>query len=171
MKNSMRLMILIGCFMVGLPTVFASDVDDFKGKLPNVVFLEEGLISGGVPNEEAFKLAKGKDYKTVIDFRTPEEGVAAEKELAGKYGLNYVNIPTSAENLSRQQADQLNDILSRDGAKPAILHCASGNRSAAVWAAYRKFHKGDTADKVLAEASQKGLKSSLKPKLAKVIAE
>ena len=164
--------ILLGLGLLIQPlTGLAVSQDDFEGQLPNAVLLEEGLVGGGVPTEQALELAAEKGYKTVIDVRTPEEGTAAEKALAEKHGLHYVNIPTSTETMSRAQADQLNTVLSSVDAKPAILHCMTGNRAAGVWAAYRKFSRGADSDQILAEASGKGLnKPALKEKLTELFA-
>lgn len=148
--------------------VFAADAEDFQGELLNAVTLEENLVGSGTPSEVALKMASEKGYKTIIDVRAPEEGTASEEALAKKYGLEYINIPVTADNFSRVQADELNTTL-ESGAKPAILHCATGNRAAAVWAAYQKFYKGAGSESIISEASAKGLsKETYKQKLTEM---
>lgn len=162
--------LLLGFAIFAWPA-YAASAHDFQEELPNEVVFEEGLAGGGVPSEKAIRIASEKGYKTIIDLRMPEEGVEAEKALVEKHGLRYVNIPTSVENLGQEQADRLKDELSREGTKPAILHCASGNRAAAVWAVYRRFHQEKTADEAIMEASSKGLKPTLMNRLTEVLAE
>lgn len=144
------------------PAGVAGEESVFGKELPNAVTFEEGLVGGGTPTEKALRIASQNGYKTVIDVRTPAEGTAAEKALAKKYGLRYVNIPTTADNLSQSQADQLYSVLDKKGAKPAILHCANGNRAAAVWAIYRKVYRGASTEEILTEASQKGVSKNSK---------
>lgn len=167
MKHS-RFVFLIVAILIS-PGILFAGIEDFKGELPNAVVLEDGVTGGGTPSEKAVQTAAAQNYKTIIDLRMPEEGSETEKSIVQKYGLEYINIPTSAENISKEQADKLNGVLSRENAKPVILHCASGNRAAAVWAIYRRFYAGDSPEAVLAEASAKGLKPNLKDKVAGIV--
>lgn len=119
----------------------ASLADDFKDSLVNAVELEDGVVGGGQLSEKGIATAAQKGFRTVIDLRSPVEGPAEEKLLVEKQGLRYVNIPVTAFTLSTLQAEQLKAVLSQDGAKPAIVHCRSGNRVNALWSIYQQIKK------------------------------
>ncbi len=92
------------------------------------------LAAGGVPDEASLKLLAETGLKTVIDLRTEREGTAAEKALVERLGMRYVNVPVAATTLSVADADTVIAALDAPGAKPALLHCASSNRTGAIWA-------------------------------------
>lgn len=121
---------------VGPRTACASPADDLSRDLTNMIELEDGVTGGGLLSEKGIGIAAQKGYRTVIDLRTPAEGTSAEKQLVEKQGLRYVNIPVTMPTTS--QAEQLKAVLSRNGAKPAIVHCRSGRRVKALWALYEK---------------------------------
>jgi uncharacterized protein (TIGR01244 family) len=120
---------------------YASLADDFKDSLVNAVELEDGVVGGGQLSEKGIEIAAQKGFRTVIDLRTPWEGTADEKILVEKRGLRYVNIPVTPFTLSTLKAEQLKNVLSQDGAKPAIVHCRSGTRVNALWSVYRQIKK------------------------------
>lgn len=122
---------LAGCSRVG-------GADDFRGEVVNVVDLADDLVGGGLLSEKAVRIAKQKGFKTVIDLRTPPEGTFAEKVMVEKRGIRYVNIPVTDSSLGADQANQLKAVLSENGARPAIVHCSSGNRVEALWALYQQ---------------------------------
>lgn len=161
--------LIVGIFIISCGRTVRIDTPNFENDFSDRVLLEKNLLGGGLLSEKEIQIASKKGYRTIIDLRTPEEGIEKEKILAQKYNLNYVNIPTSVENLSRKHADKLHEILAREGVKPAIVHCASGNRAAAVWAIYRRLYYGDSGSEVFAQASSKGLKSSLKDRLTYIL--
>ena len=123
--------------------------------VPNAVGLEEGLVGGGPPGKEGLAQLKEQGIMIVIDVRDPKEGVAEEWALASALGMNYYNIPVTLDNFSVAQAGQIADILEKPGSKPALLHCASGNRAVGIWALYQNKHRGVPADKALAEAEDR----------------
>jgi uncharacterized protein (TIGR01244 family) len=139
------------------------------GKLtgvPNAVVLEDGLVGGGPPNADGMRQAAEMGIRTVIDVRDPKEGTREEADQAEAMGLRYVNIPISLESFSAEQADQLHEVLKDPNAKPALLHCASGQRAVAAWALARNRHEGIGKEQALADAREKGLtKPELEAKL------
>ncbi len=127
-------------------------------EVPNAVLLEENLIAGGAPGAKGLGQAAEQGVRTVIDLRNPEEGTSEEKDHAEAVGLKYVNIPVSVENFSPRQAEQLSEVLKDPATGPVLLHCATGQRAAAVWALHRNLHEGVPAEQALSDAQAKGLK-------------
>lgn len=135
-------------------------------EVPNAVQLEDDLIAGGVPSARGLSQAAEQGIRTIIDVRDPKEGTEEEKGHADAVGLRYVNIPITLDNFSEAQAQQLNDVLKDENTGPALLHCASGQRAAAVWALQKNRHEGMSAEDAMKEAKAKGLtKPELEQKL------
>ena len=133
-------------------------IENLKG-IPNAVLLNQDVVGGVTPGKDALSEAQSEGFKSVIDLRAPEEGIGEEKEVVEKMQMKYINIPVESDSLSFEQADRLNEILSRPESTPAILHCASGNRVAALWALYQKKYAGLSSDDAYDLGLEKGLRS------------
>lgn len=139
-------------------------------EIPNAIQLQPGLVAGGVPSARGLGQAAEQGIRTVIDLRNPEEGTAEEADYANAVGLNYINIPVSAANFSRAQADKLAEVLKNPVTGPAFLHCATGQRAVAVWTLYRNLHEGVPSAQAFEEAKAKGLqKPELEVKLRELL--
>lgn len=117
--------------------------DAVRQAVPNIEVLSEGIVAGGAPEVSAFKAIKENGFKTVIDLRTPEEGIDAERKAVEALGMKYVNIPMSSRDVSEAQVEKLSASLT-DDAYPVLMHCRSGGRVNALWSEYQK--KNDQAE-------------------------
>jgi protein tyrosine phosphatase (PTP) superfamily phosphohydrolase (DUF442 family) len=128
---------------------------------------------GGVPHRfilsqpSAAELGsmKSSGVTLVVNLRKPEETPSLdEKASVETGGAAYCNIPFQGaagltdevlENARRamRAADEHGDV--------AVLHCRTGNRVGAVWAAYRVFDKGVPVDQALHEARMMGTADEL----------
>ncbi len=145
MKHLLLLICLFLCSANAL--LYASqDVevsDAVRQAVPNIEVLSEGIVAGGAPEVSAFKAIKENGFKTVIDLRTPEEGIDAERKAVEALGMKYVNIPMSSRDVSEAQVEKLSASLT-DDAYPVLMHCRSGGRVNALWSEYQK--KNDQAE-------------------------
>jgi uncharacterized protein (TIGR01244 family) len=109
--------------------------------LPHARTPMDGVLTGGPPTPQQLEQAAALGYRTVVDLRSADEpGVAAEAEQVRKLGLTYVHIPVAgAADLTDENARALALVLDDPAARPALVHCASGNRVGALIAvkAYR----------------------------------
>lgn len=74
----------------------------------------------------------------VIDLRTDTEpGQRAEQRRMQKLGVRYHQLPIDGAVVSGRDTRALAELLEASGNQPVVIHCASGNRAAMLWAAYR----------------------------------
>jgi len=119
---------------------------------------------GGVPHRFILSQPTGEQIGAmtsagvtmVVNFRKPTEAPEInEKQLSESAGASYCNVPYqgvagltdevfAAARQAMKTADEKGDT--------ALLHCRSGNRVGAVWAAYRTLDKGVPLEQALAEA-------------------
>ena len=128
------------------PAIADQGIDlDLLRDIPNVVFLQEDVIGGGVPSKEALKEIKRQGFKSVIDLRMKIEGTMFAKALVEKLEIKYFNIPIRASNISDEHMKQFDEIISDPDNKPALVHCAVGGRVQVLWQQYKKGKEDDPA--------------------------
>ena len=131
--------VFLSLLFVHQPAVAGQDIDlTLLSGIPNVVFLQEDVIGGGVPSQEALEEVKRQGFKSVIDLRTVAEGIIFERTSVKKLGIKYYNISIRDLNISEDQVRRLEEILADPENKPALLHCAVGGRVHALWQRYKK---------------------------------
>ncbi len=104
--------------------------------IPNAVMFDHNVLLGGQPSQEHLKQAAAAGYQTIVNLRPVGEfSEWDEREVAEAAGLRYVSIPISGNSgLSLESAQELATELDRDGGRPILIHCASGNRAGALLA-------------------------------------
>jgi uncharacterized protein (TIGR01244 family) len=115
--------------------------------------------SAGALGEGAAEKAKALGFRTVVDLRTPQEGVAEEKAKIEGAGLTYINIPVATRAPTPAQVEEFAKLVADESLMPMLVHCASANRVGAMWALYRA---GQGVDPMVAveEGRVLGLKPS-----------
>jgi uncharacterized protein (TIGR01244 family) len=129
-----------------------------KDAVPNYQVVRPGLATAGQPSVEALARLKDLGFKTVVNLRPRGEDPIVEKEeaIVAAQGLEYVSVPITPATFSAADVAAVRKVLDDKDAGPVLLHCASGNRVGAVWAAI-EVERG----KSLAEAEAKGRKIGL----------
>jgi uncharacterized protein (TIGR01244 family) len=119
---------------------------------------------GGVPHRFILSQPSGEQIGAmtsagvtlVVNFRKPSEAPEInEKQLSESAGAAYCNVPyQGASGLTDEVFTAARQAMKAADEKgdTALLHCRSGNRVGAVWAAYRALDKGVPLDQALAEA-------------------
>lgn len=117
-------------------------------------------VAGAVSPQEFAEIAK-LGFRTVVNNRPdsevpPSSQSDAAREAAEAAGLAYIFLPvTKFDVLTDAVIEQTANILAEhDG--PILAHCASGQRSAIVWAALQA--RSRPVDNVLADLRAGGLK-------------
>lgn len=102
--------------------------------IPNARVSEDGLLVGGQPTPEQIKAIHHAGYRTVITLRPPSElGDEGERSQVQRLGLAYVSIPVpGAAGLTEANARALSNALDKRDALPAVVHCSTGQRAAAL---------------------------------------
>jgi uncharacterized protein (TIGR01244 family) len=134
----------------------AAEVPEAVEGVVNYRRIQPGLAASGRVDLQAIPRLKALGFKTIVDLREPSEGTAEERALVEAEGLEYVSVPVTAASFSPADVWQVRAILEDPARGPILLHCASGNRSGAVWAAFEA-ERGASLDAAEAEGRRAGL--------------
>jgi len=129
----------------------------------NFAQVETTVACAGATTPESLAGIKRMGFASVINLRLPtEQGANLEAEAAAAKTANitYVHIPFDGAKPDAAVADRFLQTITMPANQPAFIHCASGNRAAAMWMIKRVLiDKWDT-DRASEEATQLGLTSS-----------
>jgi uncharacterized protein (TIGR01244 family) len=121
------------------------------------------VACAGATTPEAVAGIKKMGFASVINLRTATEqgtNLDAEAAAAKAAGITYLHIPFDGAKPDTAVADKFLQAVNTPANQPAFIHCASGNRAAALWMIKRVVvDKWDT-DRASEEATQLGLTSS-----------
>ena len=146
----------LGLAFVVLAATAALSADEPADLLPNGVAVGDGLLAGGLPSREQLAALRDAGYRTVVDLRTEGEPGGGRLEVEA-LGLRYVPLPIDgAAGLTEENARAFGAILD-EVERPAVVHCASGNRVGALFA-LAAFHDGGAS---ASEALDRGLAAGL----------
>ncbi len=95
---------------------------------------EEGLLVGGQPTLDQLREIQEAGYRLVVSLRTgSEKGHEGERTAVERLGLKFVSIPVpGAAGLTEENARALSKALDEQDVLPAVVHCAIGERAAAL---------------------------------------
>jgi uncharacterized protein (TIGR01244 family) len=128
----------------------------------NFARLETTVACGGATKPEAVPELKKMGFASIINLRQPTEaGAMVEEEAAAAKdaGVKYFNIPMNGQQPDPAVADTFVATITTPGNEPAYIHCASGNRAAAMWLIKRLVIDKWETDRAMTEASALGLTS------------
>jgi protein tyrosine/serine phosphatase len=109
--------------------------------------------SGQLSPEQLTEAVKRYNIRTIINLQWPGEEMQAERGLAGRLGVDFVNLPMPGDGLGEEwQFREILKILDDPDRQPALVHCARGTcRTGAAVAFYRFERDGWTPEDVAAE--------------------
>ena len=120
------------------------------------------VACAGAVTPESLKAVKGMGYASVVNLRQASENganVEAGAAAASAAGLKYIHIPMNAAAPDAAAFDQFIAAAKAPANQPMFVHCASGNRAAAVWLAKRLVVDQWTVERAAEEAQALGLRS------------
>jgi uncharacterized protein (TIGR01244 family) len=126
----------------------------------NFARLETTVACGGATKPEAVPELKKMGFASIINLRVPTEAGAMveEEEAAAKTaGIKYYSIPLNGQQPDPAVADKFVATITSPGNEPAYIHCASGNRAAAMWLIKRIVVDKWETDRAVTEATALGL--------------
>jgi len=156
---------ILVAFVAALPVVLSGAQKVTKQDVPgvaNFAQVETTVACAGAIKVEAIPELKKMGFVSVINLRqTAEPGADVEKEAAAAKaaGVKYFHIPFNAQMPDPAVADQFLAAITTPGAEPAFIHCAGGNRAAAMWLVKRLAVDHWDAERASAEATALGLTS------------
>jgi uncharacterized protein (TIGR01244 family) len=136
-----------------------------KSTLPGVTNfsqVETTVACAGAVTPTAVAGIKKMGFASIINLRlATEQGadIDAETAAAKEAGINFVHIPFNGGMPDPAVADRFIQVITTPGNQPAFIHCASGNRAAAMWLIKRVLIDKWDNDKAMEEATQLGLTS------------
>ena len=146
----------------GAPTASVAPEATPSVGLPNEQTPLPGVLTGGLPSSAQLELARAAGYKTVISL-LPEQEAGDEAQQARAAGLRFWSIPIAGpSDLTEANAMQLSAAMNERGARPLIIHCASGNRVGALLALKAYYIDHESKEAAIELGERAGLKS-LKP--------
>jgi len=115
---------------------------------------------GGQPSEADFEIVRDLGVRTVVDLRQPGEINWNEAAVVEGLGMKYVALPfRTPEELTPELLDKSLGILRDSSQHPVLVHCASNNRTGAIWYAYRRLDGGLSPAAAQTEAQSIGLRT------------
>jgi uncharacterized protein (TIGR01244 family) len=146
---------------IGAATLSAQNVT--KETLPgvtNFARLETTIACAGATTPAAVAGLKQMGYASIINLREASEAGAdidAEAAAAKTAGINFIHLPFNTAMPDPAVVDSFLKVITDKKNDPAFVHCASGNRAAAMWMIKRmQIDKWD-ADRAGTEAAALGL--------------
>jgi protein tyrosine phosphatase (PTP) superfamily phosphohydrolase (DUF442 family) len=119
--------------------------------LPNAAEPIPGWITGGQPTEQQLTAFKAAGGQVVLDNRdSMEPRPFDEPATVRATGLEYISLPIVHGAVTTDTMKQMHQALKKLEGKKALLHCSSGNRTAAGLIPYlmidQKLEQDDAAD-------------------------
>jgi protein tyrosine phosphatase (PTP) superfamily phosphohydrolase (DUF442 family) len=119
--------------------------------LPNAAEPVSGWITGGQPTEQQLRAFKAAGGEVVLDNRDAMEPRGFDElAVVRAAGLEYVNLPIVHGSVTTDTMKQMYQTLKKLEGRKALLHCSSGNRTAAALIPYlmvdKKMEQDDAAD-------------------------
>jgi uncharacterized protein (TIGR01244 family) len=129
----------------------------------NLAQVETTVACAGNVTNDAVAGIKKMGYNSLINLRqTSEQGVdiPGETAAAKAAGINFIHLPFNGSMPDPAVVDQFLKVLNDRANQPAFIHCASGNRAAALWMVKRILVDKWDIERASEEATQLGLTSS-----------
>jgi protein tyrosine/serine phosphatase len=121
--------------------------------------VNEHIYRGGEPTAIGVGELGAMGVKTIIDLRQKFEGTEAEKQLAEKLKIQYINVPLS-EFGAPAKGDMQHILALLETQDTIFVHCRRGkDRTGTVIACYRIEHDGWDNLRALREAKEHGMSS------------
>lgn len=127
--------------------------------ITNYAHLETTVACAGAITPDSVVQIKQMGFVSIINLREATEqgaNVDAEAEAAKKAGIKYFHVPFNGGQPSPAAVDQFLKSITTSGSEPAFIHCAGGNRAAAMWFVKRAVVDKWPTDKAMAEATDLG---------------
>ena len=128
----------------------------------NFSHLETTVACAGAVTPDSVIRIKEMGFGSIINLRLADEPgaeIEAEAAAARAAGISFFHLPFSGGAPEPAVVDRFLEVIVAPGNEPAFIHCASGNRAAAMWMAKRALVDGWTSERALEEAAALGLSS------------
>lgn len=152
---------ILQCFVAGL---LAGQVT--RPPIPgvtNFARVETTIACAGAITPASVVELKRLGYASIVNLRQASESganVEEEADAVKAAGLRYVHLPLNGSSPDPAVADQFLRVIVEPDNQPALVHCATGNRAAALWLIKRLVVDGWDEERATKEAADLGLTSA-----------
>jgi uncharacterized protein (TIGR01244 family) len=154
-----RIFLVLGIAVMGMSVAAAQVKKSTVPGITNFAQVETTVACAGAVTPEAVAGIKKMGFASIINLRLDTEkgaDIDSEAAAAKAAGINFVHLPLNGNAPDPAVADRFLRIISEPGNQPAFIHCASGNRAAAMWMIKRVLIDKWDNDRAMEEASQLG---------------
>ena len=130
--------------------------------ITNLARLQTTVACAGAITPGSVAEIKKMGFASIINLREAAEqgaNVEAEAAAAKAAGIRYAHVPFNGGMPSTAAVDQFLKAITVAGNEPAFIHCAGGNRAAAMWFIKRAVVDKWDNDRAMAEATDLGFTS------------
>lgn len=128
----------------------------------NFAKLQSTIACAGATTSVGVAEVKKMGYRSIINLREatePGSDVEGASAAARQAGIKYVHLPFNSGSPDPAVVEQFLQAVADPSGQPVFVHCASGNRAAALWMIKRLVVDGWEADAAATEAAALGLTS------------
>lgn len=127
------LLVIISFFTFSLPN-WASEITKELEEVPGLKHPYNNLYLAAQPKPDDFVAFNKVGVQHVINLRAPKEMPDFnEAAIVTKSGMAYYNIPiVESSDLTKENVNLLNSLLTNLDKETVLIHCSSGNRVAAL---------------------------------------
>jgi uncharacterized protein (TIGR01244 family) len=128
--------------------------------ITNFNHLVSTVACAGAVTPNAVAEIKKMGFASIINLRQPTEqgaDIEAQAAAAKTAGIRFYNIPFNNAAPDSAVVDRFLQTIAQPGNEPAFIHCASGNRAAAMWFVKRVIVDKWDLERAGAEAASLGL--------------
>lgn len=149
---------------------WASDIPNELEGVPAFKHPNINLYIAAQPKPDEFTAFNKAGVKHVVNLRAPNEMPDFnEAAIVTKSGMAYYNIPiVGASDLTKENVNLLNSVLTKLEKEKVLIHCSSGNRVAALMALRAAWIQGASMEDALKLGKRYGL-TKLSPDVKKIL--
>jgi uncharacterized protein (TIGR01244 family) len=154
--------VLLATGLMGVHAVAQQVTKENVPGVTNFTRLETTVACAGATKIEAVPEIKKLGFASIINLREasePDANVDGEAAAAKTAGIRFYHVPFNGQKPDPAAATQFLDAITTKGSEPAFIHCAGGNRAAAMWMIKRLAVDHWAVERAAAEATALGLTS------------
>jgi len=157
-----RVLLSVAVIMIGVSVAQSQVKKSTVEGITNFAQVETTVACAGAVKPGSVAGIKKMGFASIINLRLASEqgaDIEAETAAAKDAGINFVHLPFNGSMPDPAVADRFLKIVTEPGNQPAFIHCASGNRAAALWLIKRVLIDKWDNDRAIEEATQLGMTS------------
>jgi uncharacterized protein (TIGR01244 family) len=161
-KQILLTTVLLAIVLMGLQAMAQQVTKETVPGVTNFTRLETTVACAGATKVEAVPEIKKLGFASIINLREasePDANVDGEAAAAKAAGIRFYHVPFNGQKPDPAVATQFLDAITTKGSEPAFIHCAGGNRAAAMWMIKRLAVDHWEVERAATEATALGLTS------------